>query len=1242
MSIGNKRQSHISSIRPNDKNVPRTPMLPNRTLACNWRNSDLTNKDIKKLGKELLLVKTCSTKYQQTNQKQLTSITPSASTSKFSLKSAGAKETSFLNLDGMIKLHTDIKPFTVSTTTAVNNTHRVKRAIIKKNEKEFLNNFDKKCSIHSNNPSKFKNNHINRPDFKSTPSIVTVKSELKRKKVSTNLSDLSGSNVCSSPSGNQINAWLSQCNKISATLGNKNEAKSQKPVDLNSGKYTISFLSSQSSIKQSNNLIHDLADKINLAEYESDRKATNVSDELNTTILKCSIEKFVNSNSVLCSDSTQLNDLKYYRRLKNLSNEHVADNELSTNLRSSGAKHHDVNMTNATDWASVSSSDWGDDMCEFDRQQSFRVHEMFEEIDRVLFDNQNLNLQDSVLPYMATTNNTDEPTNDNEHSYIHNLCSFGFDNISLSLNSFENKNSSFQNAHHLNSSVANYTNSNSCGIQDHLFYECKDWLSRFPHLRVVGKQIKPSSEREPTLYHNDDSQIISEFSNCFNVSCTTIDSPLNVEKSISANSRLNHQSSSTPTNFIDEEIFAIDGKYENFIEYDETVNSKYNAANNMERGKQLSSCENTYLDNKLIVNDTEPNISRSYHGSQHHGNHTHQGNHCYQHKDQQKLNPTTEHPSTETFSETISSLPKAISQSCFPSTTSINKEALDNDKRSNDLESDITTVLPNSFETILKTIFQHLWTDLIKWLRISLSASTYSALNKNGSNQEAPRCYSSPFYRQDNTLSRCNSPAGDVQNSFFPSSSRFPKQTKHSNNNISNGLGSQHTVHTNESNIELADLLQISTKTLQTREKSLVQENNENSTKIQYMGSNTILKDSSNNHQITTVGSASLTSVTMTTITTTSRISPQPTGTISVNRPISILHNKYITNVPRKPIPTTNSSVGEIMHHGGSSEVGVIGIAANLHHNEKLAPLERLRTHLAPQYSSILEEQSFITTTSPTLHLTSSETSFHQTYTASLAKSRNLSVSHLLSSVTASQSPTPHLQVISTTSHSVSTSISNTSQMSSVNTSVANESISSRNVILPPLSNATNNSSVINETILFSPCNHVNTELSLPNSKIISFVINKTGFGVNQNSGQVCYQTPHLHKGIGGSLVGQHNNANFNCANTSIYTQKITPKSSTQRNQTSPKQATFPLPPIDISKDRLGRQQKLWRPYSSRPSVVTKSIANSSNMLTRACSTLLIQNPEIYSDIYSMKIMTNLPKSPIFLGFYHYRFGYEV
>ncbi|VDP36373.1 unnamed protein product [Schistosoma mattheei] len=75
----------------------------------------------------------------------------------------------------------------------------------------------------------------------------------------------------------------------------------------------------------------------------------------------------------------------------------------------------------------------------------------------------------------------------------------------------------------------------------------------------------------------------------------------------------------------------------------------------------------------------------------------------------------------------------------------------------------------------------------------------------------------------DTTFSRCDSSVGDAQNSYALPSFRLLKQTKHSNSDTLNCLSGQHAVKAHESNIELADLLQISTKTLQTREKSLVQ-----------------------------------------------------------------------------------------------------------------------------------------------------------------------------------------------------------------------------------------------------------------------------------------------------------------------------------------------------------------------------------------------------------------------------------
>ncbi|KAF5394146.1 hypothetical protein PHET_12156 [Paragonimus heterotremus] len=55
-----------------------------------------------------------------------------------------------------------------------------------------------------------------------------------------------------------------------------------------------------------------------------------------------------------------------------------------------------------TDWTSISSSEWGDDICEFDRLQSRRVQQMFEDIDHMLFEKQEpLGLRSTVTPSSA-------------------------------------------------------------------------------------------------------------------------------------------------------------------------------------------------------------------------------------------------------------------------------------------------------------------------------------------------------------------------------------------------------------------------------------------------------------------------------------------------------------------------------------------------------------------------------------------------------------------------------------------------------------------------------------------------------------------------------------------------------------------------------------------------------------------------------------------------------------------------
>ncbi|CAH8590249.1 unnamed protein product [Schistosoma turkestanicum] len=881
---------------------------------------------------------------------------------------------------------------------------------------------------------------------------------------------------------------------------------------------------------------------------------------------------------------------------------------------------------------------------------------MFEEIDRILFDNSNFDPPDSLLKHTTmttttTTNFDDEQPHGMKNSNSVNASScmndyppIGLDNLaSLSLNFVENRNPPYHYPDHPNSSVTYCINSNPCGIQDHLFYECKDWLSRFPHLRVVGKQIILSNESP--VHHDVDSFLIPEFSNMINVSCTTGDTSLNMEKFIITDNRLNYthemgqigahfSNPSTLENGMEEEIFAVDGDYEEFMN-GVTVNSSYNLVCNNEQGKQLSLCEHQYFHNKFSL-DKEPKLIKSHQSSQHHDCPNHHGYHHFRHKHREKANPAATHSNRKECHKKLCILPDTASKSCLLSSPTNNSKALESARRSNNLEncyseSSITLPSSNPVEVILQMISKQLWNDLTEWMKVSLSENMLSTMNKYETNENSQKAYphSPSQFRQlqDATLSRCNSSV-DAQNSFSLPSFRQPKQTKHSNLDTSHCPGSQHIVQTNESNVKLADLLQISAKTLQTREKSLVQESNEAFARIQYTGSNNVLKNPSNNHLIYSTVGSQLTSVTMTTITTAvSRISPQSVGTISINRPISSLHNKLVTNVPRKVIPTCNHAVPEIPHHSGTGGVGVIGIAANLHQNGRLAPLDRLRTPLPSQYSSIMEEHSVNRATTTTIiHFTNTENSLNSTCSTSLVKCRNLNDGQLLSPVTVCLPLTPFPLITTTILHTNSDSINNNSSQtsSSVNaTNMLNESsISSRNFMLPPLPNPTNILSTVKPSLCFPTHNLLNTELNLPSSKINFSVINKTGFGVYQNiekTNQHTINSPHT--GMSGNhLFGQQNSNSNTFGNTSLFTQRITPKSSTNWNRNSPKQTIFPLPPIDISKDRLGRQQKLWRPYSSRPSMINKSIINSSQMLTRACSTLLIKNSEICNDSCSTKI----------------------
>ncbi|VDO00728.1 unnamed protein product [Rodentolepis nana] len=113
--------------------------------------------------------------------------------------------------------------------------------------------------------------------------------------------------------------------------------------------------------------------------------------------------------------------------------------------------------TNANDVTSITSSDWGDEACEIDRQKSHHLKQLFNAIDQLLFEPGCL------------TNFSSNTGSDNQNSPV------------------------------------NPTNSGLMLVRN-LLPECEEWASKFPHFRIRGLQIHPpqppqlSTKQQKALY----------------------------------------------------------------------------------------------------------------------------------------------------------------------------------------------------------------------------------------------------------------------------------------------------------------------------------------------------------------------------------------------------------------------------------------------------------------------------------------------------------------------------------------------------------------------------------------------------------------------------------------------------------------------------------------------------------------------------------------------------------------------
>nr|VZI21592.1 unnamed protein product [Spirometra erinaceieuropaei] len=138
----------------------------------------------------------------------------------------------------------------------------------------------------------------------------------------------------------------------------------------------------------------------------------------------------------------------------------------------------------ANDWYSMTSSDWADEVCEFDREESYRVQQMFDAIDTILYETDDMLIGESKFPVQRSNECSTFPLGKNVSKvsqYLWQNNGVILDPAIKTLSSVShNKATAIQGSLRPKQMFA--------GVE-HLLSECKEWASKFPHLRIRGAGI---------------------------------------------------------------------------------------------------------------------------------------------------------------------------------------------------------------------------------------------------------------------------------------------------------------------------------------------------------------------------------------------------------------------------------------------------------------------------------------------------------------------------------------------------------------------------------------------------------------------------------------------------------------------------------------------------------------------------------------------------------------------------------
>ncbi|KAG5444005.1 hypothetical protein CSKR_106220 [Clonorchis sinensis] len=564
--------------------------------------------------------------------------------------------------------------------------------------------------------------------------------------------------------------------------------------------------------------------------------------------------------------------------------------------------HAEENTNHITDWASVSSSEWGDEMCEFDRQQASRVQQMFDQIDRVLYD--------GCTTGWPTTEGTDTP--DRSTSPAMQL----------------------QDEYNLSQ------------LED----ECQDWLQRFLHLRVVGVKVPAKDKTSGNFSTTRSSQ-----SSCTKADCPIPPQPLCKSNGLTRPVAYSRTGKSCSTN----------------------QNSPSNVVQSIQRGsnKQLKHSETTGTHGQPSPSSTPHNEPRTptptveppealppcskHSGSSDSVKRIHvaipsftrgsEGTGTYHEEiPTARIDPSTSGLSfdkqkvaaLQKFPRGIPTSSSALGKGAFAAPTdSVSRHAVTKSCQE-----------PKRTTTIKQLLAEEIRKDLSVWLQEAVCCTTQplnlntTATGLTGENHIRHGNVRPTLHQQVHSENAAHEQSACLlgKESADPSA-KVP--THHSA--AAKAQGSAYHQATNAS--ELTDLLHISAKSLQHRERTVWNEAQDTvALKSSSISGGHNMTEQHFGEPVCNIRSP-----------VQSRLSPQPHACFTASgaqRQISGLHCKPTTFSGRRSAHPSAMSQGEVSH--GPSGSGIIGVAANLHVGGRLAPLERSRpcTNTSNNYLQLSED----------------------------------------------------------------------------------------------------------------------------------------------------------------------------------------------------------------------------------------------------------------------------------------------